>query len=51
MLEDEGAREYTRNEAERLTSEALKALEAAKPEPETGAALAELAEELGQRRV
>jgi geranylgeranyl diphosphate synthase type I len=51
MLEDEGAREYTRTEGERLTSEALKALEAAKPEPETGAALAELAEELGQRRV
>jgi geranylgeranyl diphosphate synthase type I len=50
MLEAEGAREYTSQEAQRLTSDALKALEAAKPEPETGAALADLAEELGQRK-
>ena len=51
LLEAEGARDYTRDEAERLINDALKALESAKPEPETGAALAELAEELGRRKV
>jgi len=49
LLEAEGAREYTQQEAARLTSEALKALEAAKPHEQAGAALAELAEELGRR--
>jgi len=49
LLEAEGAREYTQQEAARLTSEALKALAAAKPREESGAALAELAEELGRR--
>jgi geranylgeranyl diphosphate synthase type I len=49
LLEDEGAREYTLKETTKLTNEALKALEAAKPRQEAGLALAELAEELGHR--
>ena len=51
LLESEGAREYTGHEAERLTAEALKALDAAKPKGEAGLALAELAEELGRREI
>ena len=51
LLESEGAREFTRNEAARLTEESLQALAAAKPLTKAGAALAELAEELGRREV
>jgi geranylgeranyl diphosphate synthase type I len=51
LLEKEGARDFTRQEAERLTTEALEALSAAKPQPDAGQALAELAEELGRREV
>lgn len=51
LLEAEGAKDFTRREAERLTSEALKALDAAKPDPEWGAALEELALELGVRKL
>jgi geranylgeranyl diphosphate synthase type I len=51
LLEDEGAREYTRQEAIRLTSDALKALKNAKPLGEAGVALAELTEELGHREL
>ncbi|MEX1248868.1 MAG: polyprenyl synthetase family protein [Anaerolineales bacterium] len=51
LLEAEGARDYTREHASRLTGEALVALAAAKPQPGAGAALAELAEELGRREI
>lgn len=51
LLEAEGAKEFTRGEAARLTEESLQALAAAKPKAEAGAALAELAEELGHREV
>lgn len=51
LLEAEGAREFTRSEAARLTDESLQALAIAKPNAEAGAALAELAEELGRREV
>jgi geranylgeranyl diphosphate synthase type I len=51
LLEAEGARDYTRSEAARLTDEALEALAVAKPKTEAGAALHELAEELGRREV
>ena len=42
LLEAEGARAYTREQSDNLTSEALDALAAAKPETEAGAALTEL---------
>jgi geranylgeranyl diphosphate synthase type I len=51
MLEAEGAREFTRSEAARLTEESLQALAVAKPDALAGAALTELAEELGRREV
>lgn len=51
LLRKEGAEEFTKREAERLTSEALQALDSAKPQPEAGQALVELAEELGRREV
>lgn len=51
LLEAEGARDFTRQEAERLTKEALDALSAANPQAQAGHALAELAEELGRREV
>lgn len=51
LLEEAGAREFTRSEAARLTEESLQALADAKPHAEHGAVLAELAEELGRREV
>jgi geranylgeranyl diphosphate synthase type I len=51
LLEAEGAREYTRSEAARLTEESLQALEVAKPEANAAKALTEFAEELGRREV
>lgn len=51
MLEDEGAREFTRAEAHKLTAEALEALAVAQPQAEAGKALAEFSEELGRREV
>lgn len=51
QLEAEGARQFTTEQAEKLTQEAIDALHAAKPQPAPGAALAELAEELGRREV
>lgn len=51
MLETEGARDYTREQSDKLTAEALAALAAAKPEATAGAALAEMAEELGRRAI
>ena len=43
LLEAEGAREYAQRAADRLTAEALSALEAADPQGEAGEALGELA--------
>lgn len=51
LLETEGGRAFARQEAEKLTGEALDALRTAKPQKEAGAALEELAEELGRREV
>ncbi len=51
LLEAEGGRDYARQQADKLTREALDALRAAKPETAAGAALEELAEELGRREV
>jgi geranylgeranyl diphosphate synthase type I len=51
LLETEGAREFTRSEAARLTEESLQALAIAKPTPDFGGALIELADELGRREV
>ncbi|MGH2582872.1 MAG: polyprenyl synthetase family protein [Anaerolineales bacterium] len=51
LLEAEGGRDYAREQSNRLTTEALEALAAAKPETDAGGALAELAEELGTREV
>lgn len=51
LLEAEGGREFTRHQADTLTSEALDALAAALPEETAGAALTELAEELGRREL
>ena len=51
QLEAEGARAYTRQEAQRLTQQALAALEAANPRGEAGEALAELAHTLLKREV
>lgn len=50
QLETEGAREYIQSEADRLTQTALAALHRATPEPEAGAALAELARRLITRQ-
>jgi geranylgeranyl pyrophosphate synthase len=50
QLEAEGAREYTQVEANRLTDEALQALDEARPQGEAGAALRELADRLLQRQ-
>jgi geranylgeranyl pyrophosphate synthase len=49
QLEAEGARDFTQAEANRLTDEALQALDAARPSGEAGAALRELADRLLQR--
>jgi len=51
LLEKDGGRTYAREQATKLTGEALDALQAAKPEKEAGKTLAELAEELGRREV
>jgi geranylgeranyl diphosphate synthase type I len=51
QLEAEGARAYTQQQAEKLTEEAITALQAAQPAAEPGAALAELADELGRREI
>jgi len=51
QLEDEGARTFTRDEAERLTSSALQSLEDAKPQGEAGQAMVELANQLLKRDV
>jgi geranylgeranyl diphosphate synthase type I len=51
LLETEGAREFTRSEAARLTEESLQALAITKPTPDAGDALIELADELGRREV
>ncbi len=50
QLEVEGAREYTRSQADRLTTEALQALNEADPQGEAGDALCELAEKLLKRQ-
>ena len=49
QLEAEGARQYTQEQANRLTSEALSALAEASPGGETGAALIEMAHRLLSR--
>lgn len=49
LLEREGAKAYTEDQAARLTAEALAALEDAQPDAQAGAALQELANELVQR--
>lgn len=51
QLEAEGGREFTRQQADKLTQEAVDALNTAQPANEPGAALIELAEELGRREV
>ena len=51
QLDHEGGRDYTQNEADRLTQKALGALEQANPQGEAGAALMELANMLLQREV
>lgn len=48
-LENEGARAYTQNIADRYTKQALEALEAARPESQAGQALQELANQLLKR--
>jgi geranylgeranyl diphosphate synthase type I len=50
LLESEGARQYTLNEADRLTAQAMQALAAAKPYGEAGKALSELASILLNRK-
>jgi geranylgeranyl diphosphate synthase type I len=49
QLEIDGARDYTQDIADRLTGNALEALEGAKPQGEAGDALAQLANQLLQR--
>lgn len=49
LLEAEGGREFTRQQAEKLTTEAIEALQTAAPVGDFGSALIELAEELGRR--
>jgi len=49
LLESEGGKAYAEEMAEKLTSEALEALEDAEPSPSAGTALKELALELVQR--
>jgi len=49
QLEAEGARAYTKNEASRLTDQALAALEQANPQGEAGQALTTLAKQLLRR--
>ena len=49
MLDNEGAREYSQREAERLTNQALSALEKINPKNEAGAALTELTNKLLNR--
>lgn len=49
MLKDEGAYEFTRKEAARLTSQALDALQIADPQGEAGVALSELVADLLER--
>jgi geranylgeranyl diphosphate synthase, type I len=51
QLEEEGAREYTRQNASRLTGEALEALDTANPQGEAGAALITLAAVLLSRQI
>jgi geranylgeranyl diphosphate synthase type I len=51
LLEAEGARRFTEAEADRLTGEALSALESAHPQGEAGAALRVLALKLVKRNV
>ncbi|MBM3146159.1 MAG: polyprenyl synthetase family protein [Chloroflexi bacterium] len=51
LLEAEGGRAYTQKEAQRLTQQALAALEAANPRGEAGQALSELAHTLLKREV
>ena len=51
QLEAEGARDYTQDEANRLTESALAALEQAQPQGEAGEALIQLANKLLQREV
>jgi geranylgeranyl pyrophosphate synthase len=46
QLEVEGARSYTQDQAGRLTTDALAALNAADPQGEAGLALRELADKL-----
>jgi geranylgeranyl diphosphate synthase type I len=49
ILVNEGAREYTQREAERLTNQALEMLEKINPQNEAGQALAELTKKLLNR--
>jgi geranylgeranyl diphosphate synthase type I len=51
LLEAEGARSYTQQEAERLTETALQALRQARPQGEAGQALFELANQLLKRQL
>jgi geranylgeranyl pyrophosphate synthase len=50
MLVNEGAREFSEREAERLTNQALGGLEKVNPKNEAGLALKELAENLLHRK-
>jgi geranylgeranyl diphosphate synthase type I len=50
-LEMEGARDYTQNEANRLTDAALQALEHAQPQGNAGMALNQLAHQLLRREI
>jgi geranylgeranyl pyrophosphate synthase len=49
MLKAEGAYDYSRNEAARLTSQAMEALHKANPQGEAGEALSELVSNLLNR--
>jgi geranylgeranyl diphosphate synthase type I len=51
LLEREGGRKFTSEQAGKLTTEAIEALQTASPTAEPGAALLELAEELGRREI
>jgi geranylgeranyl diphosphate synthase type I len=51
QLETEGARDYTRKTANRLTEQALGALETAQPQGDAGEALVELADKLLHRQL
>ena len=51
QLEAEGAKDYTQNEAERLTKSALHALQQAKPIGKAGRALTQLAHQLLNREI